>query len=89
MKTIWDQIEKQIKALQNWVEKLFLGTYQKSIAFLFSKDFPNEETTHELSKIVETENKIDRNDLIYETGNKKKDKTYDFQKFKTIRSFER
>ena len=33
--------------------------------------------------------KIDRDDLIYKTGNKKKDETYDFQKFKTIRSFGR
>ena len=32
---------------------------------------------------------MDRDDLIYKTGNKKKDKTYDFQKFKTIRSFGR
>ena len=29
-------------------------------------------------------NKLDRNDLIYKTGNKKNDKTYDFQKFRTI-----
>ena len=32
---------------------------------------------------------IDRNDLIYKTGNKKKDTINDFQKFKTIRSFPR
>ena len=44
---------------------------------------------YKLNKIVEMENKLDRNDLIYETSNKKKDKTYDFQKFKTIRSFGR
>ena len=35
------------------------------------------------------ENKIYRKNLIYETGNNKKDKTYDFQKFKTIRYFGR
>ena len=35
------------------------------------------------------ENKLDRNDLIYKAGNKKMDKTFDFQKFKTIRSFGR
>ena len=35
------------------------------------------------------ENKLDRNDLIYKIGNKKKDKTYDFQKFKVITSFGR
>ena len=34
-------------------------------------------------------NKLERNYLIYKTGNKKKDKTCDFQKFKTIRSFGR
>ena len=33
------------------------------------------------------ENKLDRNDLIYKKGNKKKYKMYDFPKFSTIRSF--
>ena len=33
--------------------------------------------------------KMNRDDLIYKRGNKKKSKIYDFQKFKTIRSFER
>ena len=33
--------------------------------------------------------KMNRDDLIYKRGNKKKIKIYDFQKFKTIRSFER
>ena len=33
--------------------------------------------------------KIDRDDLIYKTGNNKKKKTFDFQKFKTIKSFAR
>ena len=33
------------------------------------------------------ENKLKRNDLIYKTGNKKKDYTYDFQKFIIKRSF--
>ena len=28
------------------------------------------------------ENELDRNDLVYKTCNKKKDKTFDFQKFK-------
>ena len=30
------------------------------------------------------ENKLNRDNLIYKTGNKKKDKKYDFQKFKRI-----
>ena len=54
---------------------------------MFSKDFLYEEATYELNKIVEIENKIDGKELICKTGNKKKDKTYDFQKFKTIRFF--
>ena len=64
-KTIEDQVEKQIKALENIVEKEYLDTDQKSIASLFSKDFLNEEATYELNKIVEMENKINRDDLIY------------------------
>ena len=35
------------------------------------------------------ENKIDRNDLTYKIGNKKKDISDNFQKFKTIRTFTR
>ena len=34
--------------------------------------------------MVEMENKLKRYDLIYNECNKKKDKRYDFQKFKTI-----
>ena len=51
---------------------------------MFSKDFLNKAATYELNKIVEMENKLDRNDLIYK---KEKDKPYDFQKFNTISSF--
>ena len=42
---------------------------------MFSKDFLNEEAIYELNKIVEMENKLNRDDLIYKTGNSKKDKT--------------
>ena len=58
------------------VEKKFLDTDQKFVASLFSKDFLNEEATLELSKIVKMENKHNRDDLIYKTGNEKKDKTW-------------
>ena len=40
-----------------------------------------------MNKIVEMENKFNRDDLIYKIGNKKNNKTYHFQKYKTIRSF--
>ena len=46
-----------------------------------SKDFLNEEATYEMNKIAEMENKLKRDDLIDNTGNRKKDKRYDFQKF--------
>ena len=38
---------------------------------------------------MKIENNFNRDDSIYRTGNKKKAETYDFQKFKTIRSFEK
>ena len=53
-----------------------LDADQKIISSLLSKDFLNEKATYKLSKIVEMQNK-------------KKDKTFDFQKFKTIKSFGR
>ena len=86
-KKIEKQGEKQIKALDNRVEKMFLDIDQKSIASLFSKNGLNEEATYKLNKILEMENKLNRDYLIYKTGNKKKDKTCNFQKFKTITSF--
>ena len=54
---------------------------------MFSKNYQNEEATYQLNKTAEMENELDRNYLIYKTGNKKKDKMYDFRNFKTIRSF--
>ena len=45
---------------------------------MFLTDFLFEEAIYKLSKIKGIEQKINRNDLIYKTGNKKKDKTYDF-----------
>ena len=47
---------------------------QKPIASLFSKYFLNEKATYKLYKIAEMEKSLDRNDLIYKTGNVKKDK---------------
>ena len=74
---------------QKQSQKKFLGTDENSIVSLFSKDFVNEESTYELNKIVEMENKINGDNLIHKTDNNKKDKIYDFQKFKTIKSFRR
>ena len=63
-----------MKAIESRVKKKVLDANQKSIASLISKDFLNEEATYELTKIVEIENKLNRDDLIYKTGNKKKEK---------------
>ena len=46
---------------------------------MFSRDFLIEEAKDELNKIIEMENKLNRDDFIYKTGSKK---TYNFQKFK-------
>ena len=51
-----------------------------SIATLFSKDFLTEEATQKLKRIAEIENKLNRDDLINKTGNKKKDKHIIFWK---------
>ena len=75
-KTIEDEVEKQVKTFENNVGKKCLDIDQKP--FFFSKHFLNKEAAYELSKIVEMENKLERNDLIYKTGNRKNDKTYDF-----------
>ena len=56
---------------------------------MFLNNFLNKGAAYELNKIAEIENKLNRDDLINKIGNIKKDKTYDFQKFKTIRSFGR
>ena len=57
-KTIEYQREKQVKALK---KRVFLDKDKKSIASLLSKDFLNEESTYELKKFVDMENKLDRN----------------------------
>ena len=71
-KTIKDQGEKQVKAIKNRIKRQILDTEQKPIIDLFSKGLLSEEVICELNKTKETEQKIDRDDLIYKTGYKKK-----------------
>ena len=78
---IKDQAEKQKRNIGNQL----LDAGDKSITSLFSKDFLTEEAIHELNKIKEIVEILNGNNLIYKMG----DKTYDFQKFKTIRLFRR
>ena len=53
------------------------------------KTFLGEEAMYELKKTKEIGQTINRDDLTYKTGNKKKDKTYDFDRIKTMRCFGR
>ena len=64
--------KKQIKAIGNRVEKKFSDTDQKLIVSLFSNNFLNKEAIYELNKVIEMENKLNKDDLIHKTGNKKK-----------------
>ena len=54
-----------------------------------SKDFLTEEAIYESNKIKEIEQKTNRDDLIYKTIAKKKNRKNDLQELKTIRSFRR
>ena len=37
-----------------------------------------------LENLIETEERINREDLLYKTGNTKKDRVHEFQKYKTM-----
>ena len=54
----------------------------KSIERNFRKDLKNSEIRNELNEIKKLEERIDRNDLKYETNKY----VYNFQQFETIRS---
>ena len=70
------------------VEPKNLNGGQKFITSVFSKTFLAEEAIYELKKKTkEIGQTINRDDLTYKTGNKKKDKTYDFDRIKTMRYF--
>ena len=78
-KTIEDQGKKQVDALES------LKTPDKELPPL--KDFIptenlNPEIINEIKSIEEKEEKVDRDNVVYESSNK----TYDFRKFKTIRN---
>ena len=72
----------------NRVEKTTIKHRSKTNHLFVFKRFFNWRS-YILSKIKEIEVKINRYDLIYKTGDKERDKTYNFQKFKTIKSFGR
>ena len=79
-KTIEDQGKKQLDTLE------YLKPSDKELPPI--KDFIpeenlNPENINEIKRIEEQEKKVNRNKMFYKTTNK----TYDFRKFKTIRTF--
>ena len=81
-KTIKDQREKQVEALEVFKpEENKEGT--KSIEGLFPKEMRNDKIKNEIYEIKKWKNKIKRKDLKYETNKY----VFDFQQFETIRSF--
>ena len=54
---------------------------------MFSKDFLTEKAIYELNKSKKIKPQNERNDLIYKTGDKKKDKSYVYRRFNTVRFF--
>ena len=69
-KTIENQGQKQINAIENRVEKHFLDLYQKSFVVLFWEIFLNGEVTYEINKTAQIEKKVSRNDLVCKAHNK-------------------
>ena len=65
-------------------KNFFSDTDQKPISCLCSIYFLNEEAKCEFLQNCRF---LKQGNLIYKTDNKKRDKTYDFQKFKRIKSF--
>ena len=46
--------------------------WKKKLPFFCSNNYLNEEATYEINEILEKENKLDINDLVYKTGNEKR-----------------
>ena len=80
-KTIEDQGEKQIEALNT-----FKSNSQLIVKDIIPNDaLINDKAKKELDKIKEIEKNVDREKLIYETG----EYTYSFKDFQTIKTFGR
>ena len=79
-KTIKDQGEKQVDALQSLKPS---DKQLPSIRDFISKERLNCEIVNEIERIEEEEKKVDRSKIVYKASNE----TYDFRKFKTKRVF--
>ena len=76
IKTIEDQGEKHIKAIQN-------NTKGVTIKNIIPENILNDEAKKEIDKITEIEKTVDREKLVYRAS----EYTYSFQNFRTIRAF--
>ena len=85
IKTIEDQGEKQVKALNT----LKSGSNNNNNNKLTIEDvipenvFANDEATKEFNKIIEIEKNVDREKLVYKSNQN----IYNFKKYQTIRTF--
>ena len=83
-KTIEDQGEKQIKAIQDNKEQ-WANTQELTIKNIIPENIMNDEAKKEMDKIIEIEKTVDREKLIYKAS----EYTYSFQNFQTIKTFGR
>ena len=83
-KTIEDQGEKQIKAIQD-NNKQLANIQRVTIKNIFPENILNDEVKREIDKIAEIEKTVDRKKLVYEAS----EYEYSFQNFLTIRTFGR
>ena len=83
-KTIKDQGEKQIKAIQD-SKKQLTNTKEVTIKNIIPENTLNDEAKKEIDKISEIEKTVGREKLVYRASAY----TYSFQNFRTIRTFGR
>ena len=82
-KTIEDQGEKQVKAIEEHSKQLLKSNEIQSIKDIIPEDKINEDAENQLNEIIAIEKAIDRKNLIY----KAKNESYSFKNFRTIRVF--
>ena len=78
IKTIEDQGQKQVKALEG------LESKSKSIEGIFTEGYESSEIKNKVDEIKEYEKNINRNNMIYHSSKE----SFDFNVFKTIRTFD-
>ena len=99
VKTIDELGKKQREAIEGLGEKKFEALQSldsnnrqiqicqpqiKSIEDISGKGQLNQQVINELQRLAEIERKANKEDLLYKTGDNKKDKIYDFRKYKTM-----